>query len=54
MTVLVHMMCSTFTAAFEGCVYTVSGVINLLLTGTDISQLMGVTQYLTLNWWKQA
>lgn len=49
MTVLVHMMCSTFTAAFESCVYTVSGVINLLLTGTDISQLMGVTQYLTLN-----
>lgn len=49
MTVLVHMMCSTFTAGFEGCVYTVSGVINLLLTGTDISQLMGVTQYLTLN-----
>lgn len=49
MTVLVHMMCPTFTAAFEGCVYTVSGVINLLLTGTDISQLMGVTQYLTLN-----
>lgn len=33
MTVLVHMMYPTFTAAFESCVYNVSGVINLLLTG---------------------
>lgn len=54
MTVLVHMMCSTFTAAFESCVYNVSGVINLLLTGIDISQFMGVTQYLTLNRYKHA
>lgn len=49
MTVLVHMMYPTFTADFESCVYTVSGVINLLLTGIDISQFIGVTQYLTLN-----
>lgn len=49
MTVLVHMVCPTFTAAFESCVYNVSGVINLLLTGIDISQFIGVTQYLTLN-----
>lgn len=49
MTVLVHMMYPTFTAAFKSCVYNVSGVINLLLTGIDISQFIGVTQYLTLN-----
>lgn len=52
--ILVHMMCPTFTAAFESCVYNVSGVINLLLTGIDISQFIGVTQYLTLNWCKHA
>lgn len=37
MIVFVYMMCLIFIVVFEGCVYIVLGVINLLFIGIDIS-----------------